>query len=281
MFDDAGEEIREAGPSRPVVVMGWDDGPTAGDMFEVVKNERTARKMAQAKVDEIRAHELFVPSATDRLGMLIEQLRTQDHSELRIIVKTDTHGSLEAIKETVGKISRDDGYVTIVHSGVGGITANDVTLAEASGAIIYGFNARPDASARAAAKESAIDIRTFSIIYELLDDVESLLVGELSPEEIEKFLGVAEVRQVFRAPRLGAVAGSYVTEGSINRNARARLVRDGVVVYDGTIVSLRRFKDDVQTVATGYECGIGLANYRDIKEGDTIESYEVREVARS
>ena len=281
MFDDAGEQIREAGPSRPVVVMGWDEVPTAGDMFEVVKNERTARKMAQAKVDEIRAHELFVPSATDRLGMLIEQLRTQDHSELRIIVKTDTHGSLEAIKETVGKISRDDGYVTIVHSGVGGITANDVTLAEASGAIIYGFNARPDASARAAAKESAIDIRTFSIIYELLDDVESLLVGELSPEEVENFLGVAEVRQVFRAPRLGAVAGSYVTEGSINRNARARLVRDGVVVYDGTIVSLRRFKDDVQTVATGYECGIGLANFRDIKEGDTIESYEVREVARS
>jgi translation initiation factor IF-2 len=237
--------------------------------------------MAQAKVDEIRASELTVPSATDRLGMLIEQLRTQDHSELRVIVKTDTHGSLEAIKESVGKISRDDGYVTIVHSGVGGITANDVALAEASGAIIYGFNARPDASARAAAKEAAIDIRTFSIIYELLDDVEALLVGELAPEEIERFLGVAEVRQVFRAPRLGAVAGSYVTEGSINRNARARLVRDGVVIYDGTIVSLRRFKDDVPSVATGYECGIGLANFRDIKEGDTIESYEVREVART
>ena len=171
--------------------------------------------------------------------------------------------------------------MTIVHDGVGGITANDVLLAEASGAIIYGFNARPDAAARAAAKEAAIDIRTFSIIYELLDDIELLLVGELSPEEVEQFLGVAEVRQVFRAPRLGMVAGSYVTEGSINRNARARLVRDGVVVYDGTIVSLRRFKDDVPSVATGYECGIGLANFRDIKEGDTIESYEVREVART
>ena len=281
IFDDAGTEIQQAGPSTPVAVMGWDDVPTAGDMFEVVKNERTARKMAQAKVDEIRAHELTVPSATDRLGMLIEQIRTQDHSELRIIVKADTHGSLEAIRESVRKISRDDGHITIVHDGVGGITANDVSLAEASGAIIYGFNARPDASARAAAKESAIDIRTFTIIYELLDDVEALLVGELSPEEIERFLGVAEVRQVFRAPRLGTVAGSYVTEGSINRNARARLVRDGVVIYDGTIVSLRRFKDDVQTVATGYECGIGLANFRDIKEGDTIESYEVREVART
>jgi translation initiation factor IF-2 len=250
-------------------------------MFEVVKNERTARKMAQTRIDELRANELVVPTATDRLGMLIEQFRTQDHSELRIIVKTDTHGSLEAIKETVGRISRDDGYVSIVHSGVGGITTNDITLAEASEAIIYGFNARPDAPARSEAKKLGIDIRTFSIIYELLDDVESLLVGELSPEEVETFLGVAEVREVFRAPRLGLVAGSYVTEGSINRNAKARLVRDGVIIYDGRIVSLRRFKDDVQTVATGYECGIGLANFRDIKEGDTIESYEVKEIART
>lgn len=281
MFDDAGNQITAAGPSSPVVVMGWDEVPTAGDMFEVAKNERTARKMAQAKIDELRANELTVPSAIDRLGMLVESLRTQDHSELRVVVKTDTHGSLEAIKESVGKISRDDGFVSIVHSGVGGITANDVLLAEASGAIIYGFNARPDAAARTAAKEAAIDIRTFSIIYELLDDIEQLLVGELSPEEVENFLGVAEVRQVFRAPRLGLVAGSYVTEGSINRNARARLVRDGVVIYDGTIVSLRRFKDDAQNVATGYECGIGLANFRDIKEGDTIESYEVREIART
>jgi translation initiation factor IF-2 len=261
--------------------MGWNEIPTAGDMFEVAGNERIARKMAQAKIDEIRAHDLVVPSATDRLGHLIEQLRTQDHSELRLVVKTDTHGSLEAIKDSVVKISRDDGHIVIVHSGVGGITTNDVTLAEASGAIIYGFNARPDASARAAAKKAAIDIRTFSIIYELLDDVELLLVGELVPEEVEKFVGVAEVRQVFRAPRLGLVAGSYVTEGSINRNARARLVRDGVVVYDGRIVSLRRFKDDVQSVATGFECGIGLAKFKDMKEGDTIESYEVNEIART
>ncbi len=281
MFNDLGEEIKAAGPSTPVVVMGWDEIPTAGDMFEVAKNERTARKMAQAKVDDHRALELFVPSATDRLGMLIEQIRTQEHSELRIVVKADTHGSLEAIKETVAKISRDDGYVSIVHSAVGGINTNDVSLAEASGGIIYGFNVRPDAPAREAAKKAGIDIRTFSIIYELLDDVESLLVGELSPDEVENFLGVAEVRQVFRAPRLGMVAGSYVTEGSINRNARVRLVRDGVVVYDGKIVSLRRFKDDVASVATGYECGIGLANFRDIKDGDTIESYEVKEIART
>jgi translation initiation factor IF-2 len=281
MFNDQGEQVKEAGPSTPVVVMGWDEVPTAGDMFEVAKNERTARKIAQSKLDDLRSKQLVVPSAIDRLGMLVEQLRTQDHSELRVVIKTDTHGSLDAIKDSIGKISRDDGFVTIVLAGVGGITTNDVTLAEASNAIIYGFNARPDAPARAEAKKSAIDIRTFSIIYELLDDVESLLVGELSPEEVENFLGVADVREVFRAPRLGMVAGSYVTEGSINRNAQARLVRDGVVVYDGRIVSLRRFKDDVQTVATGYECGIGLAKFRDIKVGDTIESYEVREVART
>ena len=281
IFDDKGENLSAAGPSTPAVVMGWDEVPTAGDMFEVAKNERTARKMAQARIDDLRALELVVPSATDRLGMLVEQLRTQDHSELRIIVKADTHGSLEAIRETVGKISRDDGYVSIVHAAVGGVTTNDITLAEASDAIIYGFNARPDAQARSTAKKLGIDIRTFSIIYELLDDVESLLVGELSPDEVENFLGVAEVREVFRAPRLGLVAGSFVTEGSINRNARVRLVRDGVVVYDGRIVSLRRFKDDVPTVATGFECGIGLANFRDIKVGDTIESYEVKEIART
>lgn len=281
MFNDQGEQIKEAGPSTPVVVMGWDEIPTAGDMFEVAKNERVARKIAQAKLDDLRSKQLVVPSAIDRLGMLVEQLRTQDHSELRVIIKADTHGSLDAIKDSIGKISREDGFVTIVHAAVGGVTTNDVTLAEASDAIIYGFNSRPDAPARSEAKKSAIDIRTFSIIYELLDDVESLLVGELTPEEVEQFLGVAEVREVFRAPRLGHVAGSYVTEGSISRNARARLVRDGVVVYNGSIVSLRRFKDDVQTVATGYECGIGLAKFKDIKVGDTIESYEVREIART
>lgn len=281
LFDDQGEQVKDAGPSAPVVVMGWDEIPAAGDMFEVVKNERTARKIAQVKVDDLRANELVVPSAIDRLGLLIEQLRTKDHSELRVIIKADTHGSLDAIKDSIAKISRDDGFVTIVHAGVGGMTKNDVTLAEAANAIIYGFNARPDAPARAEAKKAAIDIRTFSIIYELLDDVEALLVGELLPEEVEKFLGVAEVREVFRVPRLGLIAGSYVTEGSINRNARARLVRDGVVVYDGRIASLRRFKDDVASVATGFECGIGLAKFRDIKVGDTIESYEVHEIART
>jgi translation initiation factor IF-2 len=281
MYDETGDQVSSAGPSTPVVVTGWDDLPQAGDMFQVVKNERTARKMAEGEVGRKRSEELLVPTATERLTQLLENMRTADHAELRVIVKADAHGSLEAIKESVEKISREDAAVSVIHGGVGGITANDVMLAETSDAIIYGFNSRPDAAARAAAKESGIDIRTFAIIYELLDDVEQLLVGELAPEEVESFLGVAEVRATFRSPRYGVIAGSYVTEGVINRNARTRLVRDGVVVYDGRVASLRRFKDDVQQVQVGFECGIGLENFRDIKEGDTIESYEVREVART
>ena len=281
MYDERGGLLKTAGPSAPVLVSGWGDVPLAGDMFEVVANERTARKMAEENTARRRGEDLTVPTATERLTQLLEQLRTSDHAELRIIVKADAHGSLEAIRDAVAKISREDASVTVVHGAVGGITSNDVMLAEASEALIYGFNARPDASARSSAKEAGIDIRTFSIIYELLDDIESMLVGELAPDEVESFLGVAEVRAVFRAPRFGLVAGCYVTEGSINRNARARLVRDGVVVYDGRMTSLRRFKDDVQSVQTGYECGIGLAHFRDIKEGDTIESYEVNEIART
>ncbi len=281
MFDENGAQLKAAPPSTPVLVMGWDDVATAGDMFEAVKNEREARKLAQQRVDELRAEELTVPTATERLGALLEQLRTQDHAELRLIVKADAHGSLEALRDALVKIKREDASVHLIHGAVGAITANDVMLAEASEAIIYGFNVRPDSAARSAAKERGIDIRTFAIIYELLNDVEAMLVGELEPEEIEAFLGVAEVRATFRAPRYGLVAGCYVTEGEINRNARARLVRDGVVTYDGRITSLRRFKDDVATVNAGFECGIGLENFRDIKEGDTIESYEIKEVART
>lgn len=281
MFDDQGSQIQKAAPSTPVLVTGWNVVPVAGDMFQVVKNERVARKLADARTAVVRAYELRVPTATERLGQLLEQLRTSDHAELRVIVKADAHGSLEAIRDSITKIVRDDGRVNMIHGAVGGITASDVMLAEASGALIYGFNARPDTNARRNAKDQGIDIRTFSIIYELLDDIEQVLLGELAAEQVESFLGAAEVRAVFRAPRLGLVAGCFVTEGEISRNARVRLVRDGVVVYDGKIISLRRFKDDVQTVATGFECGIGLEKFRDIKEGDTIESYVVKEVART
>ncbi len=281
MFDERGDQLTEAPPSMPVLTMGWDEVPQAGDYFEVAANDRAARAMAAERVSEARSEEFVVPTAAERLTTLLEKLRTAEHAELPMIVKADAHGSLEAIRDAVAKIQRDDGRVTIVHTAVGGITENDIILAEATESVIFGFNVRPDAKARRAAEEAGIEVRTYRIIYELLDDVEAMLVGRLSPEEIEQLLGSAEVRETFRAPRFGMIAGSYVTEGEINRGARVRLVRDGVVVYDGTIGSLRRFKDDVRTVASGFECGIGLDNFRDIKEGDVLESYEVREVART
>ena len=281
MFNESGSQVDEAPPSTPVLTMGWDDVPQAGDYFEVVADDRTARAMAAERVTEIRSEELVVPTAAERLTNLLENLRTAEHAELRMIVKADAHGSLEAIRAAVAKIQREDGRVTIVNTAVGGITENDVILAEATESVVFGFNVRPDAKARRAAEAAGVEVRAYRIIYELLDDVEAMLVGRLLPEEVEQLLGSAEVREIFRAPRFGTIAGSYVTEGEINRGARVRLVRDGVVVYDGTVGSLRRFKDDVRAVASGFECGIGLDNFRDIKQGDVLESYEVREVART
>jgi translation initiation factor IF-2 len=281
MFDENGRQVEEAGPSTPVLVMGWDDVPRAGDRFRVVTDHRQARQLADDRIAELRLEEHVVPTAVDRLQALIDDLRSRDHAELRLVVKTDAHGSLEAIRDGVQKIERDRARITMIHGAVGGINENDVVLAEAAGALILGFNVRPDGKTRRAAESAAIEIRTYRIIYELLDDIEALLVGRLAPEEVETVLGVAEVRATFRAPRFGFIAGCYVTEGSIPRGGRVRLLRDGVVVYDGRIGSLRRFKDDVPSVAAGFECGIGLENFRDVKEGDHIEAYEVREVART
>ncbi len=281
MFDENGKQVKEAGPSTPVLMMGWAEVPTAGDFFEVVEDDKTARSAAQDRLDEMRSEELVVPSAQERLTQLLEQLRAADVTELRVIVKADAHGSLEAIRDAIRKIGREDAKVEIIHAAVGGITENDIVLAEASEGVVFGFNVRPDGPARRAAEQKGVEVRTYRIIYELLEDVEAMLVGQLAPEELEVLLGAAEVRATFRAPRYGMVAGCYVTEGEMVRNARVRLVRDGVVVYDGRIGSLRRFKEDVPRVATGFECGIGLENFRDVKEGDVLESYEVREVART
>jgi translation initiation factor IF-2 len=281
MFDSNGTEVPEALPSTPVLVMGWSEVPVAGDFFEVVVDERTARGKADERNELLRARDLVVPKAEDRLQMLLDHLRTADHAEVNLIIKADAHGSLEAIRDSVLKIKREDGVVNIIHGGVGGINVNDIVLAEASEGVVFGFNVRPDAGARKAAEAGAVEIRTHRVIYELLDEVEALLLGRLAPEEIEELLGVAEVRATFRSPRFGTIAGSMVTEGEMQRNAKVRLVRDGVVVYDGAVASLRRFKDDVQSVQSGFECGIGLENFRDVKEGDLLESYLVREVART
>ena len=280
LMSDSGETVDSVGPSYPVQIMGWDDVPGAGDFLEVVSNDREARTIAAQRADALKAETQAAPSARDRLQGLLEQLRSED-ATLNVIVKADAQGSVEALRESIGKIERDGGNIQVVHSAVGGINENDVTLAEVTDAVVVGFNVRPDPKARKAAESAGIEIRTYGIIYELLEEIEQLLVGQLAPEEREQVLGTAEVRATFKVPRIGTVAGCYVVEGVVQRGARARLLRDGVIIHDGQISSLKRFKDDVREVASGFECGMGFEDYNDIKEGDHIEVYVIREVART
>jgi translation initiation factor IF-2 len=281
MFDYAGEKLTEAGPSTPVQIIGWDETPDAGDTFEVVTSDRVARATAESVRQTQRESGMSggPGNARERLQALLEQLRAED-TELPVIVKADAHGSLEAVRDSLMKIQREGARISIMHGAVGGISENDVNLAEVTNAIIVGFNVRPDAKARRAAEQKAVEIRTYGIIYELLEDLERILVGRLAPDEIEVLVGSAEVRATFKVPRAGTVAGCYVTEGEVNRSSKARLLRDGVVVYDGSFASLKRFKDDVRSVAAGFECGIGLEAFNDVKEGDVIEAYQVQEVPR-
>ena len=280
LMNEHGDRIKSAGPSDPVAVMGWDDVPAAGDFFEVVAGDKEARSLAEERqaVEQAEAHE--APSARDRLQGLLEQLRSED-ATLNVIVKADAQGSLEALRESIGKIEREGGKIQIIHTGVGGVSENDVTLAEVTESVIVGFNVRPEPKARKAAEQAGVQVRTYGVIYELLDEVEQLLVGELAPDEEEVVLGTAEVRATFKVPRVGTVAGCYVVEGVVQRGAKARLLRDGVVIHDGVIDSLKRFKDDVREVSSGFECGMGFESYDDVKEGDSIEVYEIREVART
>ena len=280
LLNEQGDRIKSAGPSDPVQVMGWDDVPSAGDFFEVTEDDREARKIADERqqVAQIEAHE--APSARDRLQGLLEQLRSED-ATLNVIIKADAQGSLEALRESIGKIEREGGKIQIIHTGVGGISENDVTLAEVTESVIVGFNVRPEPKARKAAEQAGVQVRTYGVIYELLDEIEQLLVGQLAPDREEVVLGTAEVRATFKVPRAGTVAGCYVVEGVVQRGAKARLLRDGVVIHDGVIDSLKRFKDDVREVSSGFECGMGFESYDDIKDGDSIEVYEIREVART
>jgi translation initiation factor IF-2 len=280
LIDENGNQVKEAGPSTPVQIMGWDDVPVAGDYFTVVESDREARRIATERQEELKSLSQAMPSARDRLQTLLDQLRS-DEATLNVIVKADAQGSLEALRDSISKIEREGGKIQVLHGAVGGINENDVTLAEVTDSVIVGFNVRPEPKARKAAEEAGVEIRTYGIIYELLDEIEQMLVGQLAPEEHEQVLGTAEVRAVFKVPRAGTVAGCYVIEGVVQRGARARLIRDGVVIHDGLIGSLKRFKDDVREVASGFECGIGLENYNDIKEGDSIEAYLIREVART
>jgi len=281
MLDEHGQAVEEAPPGRPVQVLGWSSVPAAGDDFRVVEDEKEARRIAQDREARVRAAEQVAAAPAVRLEDVLAQVREGQVAELKIILKADTQGSLEALADALEKLSTEEVRVRMLRRSVGAITASDVELAQADEAIIIGFNVRPDAMAREVAEREGVDLRLYTVIYRAVDEVRQALSGLLKPEEQEARLGEAQVRATFRVPRLGVVAGCYVTSGTITRGNRIRLVRDGTVVYDGRVASIRRFKDDVREIQEGFECGIGLENYQDIKEGDILEAYEVREVARS
>ncbi|MGH2649912.1 MAG: translation initiation factor IF-2 [Actinomycetota bacterium] len=279
MLDENGRPVKQAGPSKPVQILGWSAVPNAGDDFREVQDEREARHLAQEREAKFRAAEL-VTSRPPTLQELMAQARQAEVPDLNLVVKADVQGSLGAVMDAFLKLPQEEVRVNIIHGATGAITESDIALALASNAIVVGFNVRPDVNARELADREGVDVRLYRVIYEAIDDIRSALSGMLKPEEREIELGRAEVRALFRVPRVGVVAGSYVVSGNITRNSRARVVRDGVVVYEGRIGSLRRFKDDVREVAEGFECGISIENFQDVHEGDIIESFEVREVAR-
>jgi translation initiation factor IF-2 len=279
MLDENGHQVPKAGPSQPVQVSGWSRLPEAGDEFFAVKDEREAKRIAQERESRQRAADFVAGGKPATLEDLLFKTRTGDVPELRLILKADSQGSLEALTESLVKMHRANLRLSILRRGVGAIGESDVTLAQASDAIVVGFGVRPDAGARQLAEREGVDVRTYQVIYQLLDDISQALKGLLAPEEQEFVLGSAEVRMTFRIPK-AVVAGCYVTEGKIVRGSLARLIRDGAVVYTGRIGTLKRFKDDAREVAAGYECGLTLDDFNDIKEQDVIEAFEVRELPR-
>ena len=287
LIDDNGDPIKEAPPSTPVQVLGLDIVPSAGDDFRVAPDDRTARIVAELRAQRFRSRDLRPLAATGigvtgvRLEDIFEQIQRGETATLNLILKADVHGSLEALTESLRKLEREEVRLSFVHRAVGGITENDVQLASASNATIFGFNVRPDRKARELAETADVEIRTYQIIYQVLEDVEKAMVGLLAPEFEEVVTGEAEVREVFRVPRIGAVAGCQVRHGVITRGSKVRFLREGVVIWTGTITSLKRFKDDVREVATGFECGIGLSDFQDLKSGDLIETYDEREIPRT
>ncbi len=280
MFDESHQLIDEAGPSTPVVVLGLSKTPGAGDDFLVVTNERKAREVAEFRQAKSRDTKLAQQQAS-KLEDMFSQMAEGDSKVVPVLIKSDVHGSTEALRDALTKISNDEVEVKVISSGVGGITESDATLAAASHAVIIGFNVRADAAARAAIKESGVDIRYYSIIYEAIDDVKAAVSGLLSPEIRENIVGLAEVKEVFSSPKLGDIAGSIVTEGYVKKSNPIRVLRDNVVIYEGELESLRRFKDVVNEVRAGTECGIGVKNYNDVKVGDQIECFERVEIART
>ncbi len=280
MVDDKGRRIKKAGPSTPVEVLGFHDVPLAGDAFYVVKDEKAVRQIIDKRVTRRRQEELKTPVFRVNLEDLFKHIQEGQVKELCLIVKADVQGSVEAINQSLDRLSTDEVKVKIVHGGVGAIRETDVMFASASNAIIIGFNVRPDVNARKAAENEKVDIRLYRVIYDAIDDIKAAMSGLLDPELREVILGRVEVRKVFKASKLGNIAGCYVTEGKISRDAGIRLIRDGIVILEGKVDSLKRFKDDVKEVLQGYECGLTLENYQDIREGDTIEAFITEQIKR-
>ena len=279
LIDDKGKQVKKAGPSIPVEVMGLSDVPSAGDVLSVVSDERVARETAEKRATR-RRDVRMAAAGSQRVSLeTFMSMPAEGKKVLNLIIKADGQGSLEALRTRMESLSTDDVEIRVIHGGVGAISPNDVNLASASNAVLIGFNIRPDETARRLAENEGVDLRFYQVIYEIEDDLKKAMRGMLSPIEREVVLGRAEVRQVFKVSRVGTIVGCYVSSGKITRNAKARVIRDAAVVFDGEIEGLRRFKDDVREVAEGYECGIQIAKFQDLKEGDVIEAYALEHIA--
>jgi translation initiation factor IF-2 len=284
MFDSNGDPVKVAGPSTPVQVLGLQSVPQAGDEFRVAPDEKVARAVGESREFRLRQRNQR-GDARVKTGVKLEdifnQIQAGERAALNLILKADVQGSLEAVTESLRKLERDEVELTFVHRAVGGITENDISLAATTNATILGFNVRPDRKARTLAESENVEIRTYEVIYKLLEDIEQAMLGMLAPEFEEVVTGEAEVREIFRVPRIGAIAGCYVRSGVITRGSKVRFLRDGTIIWKGAINSLRRFKEDAREVREGFECGIGLSDFQDLKPGDLIETYDEQEIART
>lgn len=280
MIDDKGKRIKVAGPSTPVEILGLSEVPFAGEVCMAMDSEKEARTTAEKFIAYGREKMLSETKSQLSLDDLFSQIQAGSVKELNIIVKADVQGSVEAVKQSLVKLSNDEVAVKVIHGGVGAVTESDVMLASASNAIIIGFNVRPEPAAKDAADSEKVDLRLYRVIYNAIEDIEAAMKGMLDPEFVEKVTGHAEIRQTFKASGVGTIAGSYVTDGTVQRDSLARIIRDGIVVYDGKLASIRRFNDDVKEVRSGYECGLVFENYNDVKEGDQVESYIMEEIPR-
>ena len=279
MLNDDGKPVRTAGPSKPVEVIGFSEVPDAGDVMYAVTQDKLSRQVVEERKDKIKAQKLKAQSKVS-LDDLFSQIAEGNIKELGLVVKADVQGSVEAVKQSLEKLSNDEVRVRVIHGGVGAVTESDVMLASASNAIIIGFNVRHDASVTAAAEREKVDIRLYRVIYNAIEDITAAMKGMLAPEFREEVVGHAEVRQTFKVSSVGTIAGSYVLDGVIKRTSLVRVVRGGIVVFEGKLSSLKRFKDDAREVSSGYECGITIENFNDIKEEDVIEAYEMVEIER-